>query len=322
MLTLLPPAQPPPFCEQCASHRGRSDGFEPQPSTSWADDAAAGGARSLAQSVLNAQKAMLRSIGLRASGTMRLPRLPSAQLASRLERTSSAFDAFTAVADSTPGAKEHATRWQQLRSEYGAVGLSGIARRVVPPIASSAVLGTILFASYESFLMRLDTTGGRSDEGSWRREASPLVAGTGAGVVHGACSAAAAASLTAGVAGGPREAWKQFKASAPRVMASDGIEMAGLFGTFEFSKRLLLPAPAVVAQDSAEKGRGVPLHTVAAVLTSGGIAGSVQAALSHAVATKGEFVGLREMARAMPASALGFAAWEFASWGRGDDTGA
>lgn len=266
---------------------------------------------------------MLRSVGLRASGTMRLPRLPSAQLASRLERTSSAFDAFAAVADSTPGAKEHSTRWQQLRSEYGAVGLSGIARRVVPPIASSAALGTILFASYESFLLRLDAAEPRSTEGSWRREAAPLVAGTGAGVVHGACSAAAAASLTGTAGGGPREAWKRFKASAPRVMACDGIEMAGLFGTFEFSKRLLLPAPAVVAQDSAEKGRGgVPLHTVAAVLASGGIAGSVQTALSHAVATKGEFVGLREMARAWPASALGFAAWEFASWGGGDDTGA
>lgn len=160
-----------------------------EPEASWAGDAAGGFARAL----LRAQGTLISSLGLQASGVLHLPRIPTKQLVRHLDNLSSVYDAASTVREHKHEPSQSV--WASVKTEYRLRGVYGIGSRFVAPFGRQAALGTILFASYEALLDHLDDPPDASDALQLfvRAETAPVLAGLGAGLIHGMSSAAMAA---------------------------------------------------------------------------------------------------------------------------------
>lgn len=122
--------------------------------SSWSGDVAGGAVRAM----LSAQRQLVSSLGLRATGSLRLPRVPAGKVARGLEKASSVYDYATTVrqAGRSPETGQQPKFWAGLRAEYALKGLGGIATRIAPPLATQTLLGTVMFATYEQLLAELD----------------------------------------------------------------------------------------------------------------------------------------------------------------------
>lgn len=158
---------------------------------SLAGDVAGGFARAL----LRAQGQLISSLGLQASGVLHLPRgIPTKQLVKQLDQITNAFDYASTVRNQKH--EEHRSVWASVKAEFRARGLYGVGQRFLAPLGRQSALGTVLFASYETLLSMLDEPPAEDDDAVrlcvWR-ETAPVIAGLGAGLLHGFTASAMAA---------------------------------------------------------------------------------------------------------------------------------
>lgn len=247
----------------------------------------AGVAGGFARALLRAQGQIVSSLGLHASGVLHLPRgIPTKQFVKGLDNLTSAYDMASTVREHKH--EEHRTVWGSVKAEYRARGLYGIGRRFLAPLGRSSVLGTVLFASYESLLTKLDEP---PDEDSdqlqlyVRRETAPLIAGLGAGLLHGAASAVMAA-----MPGQHGKAWtirqfaRRLAARAPLEMARDALEMGTVFGTYEMTKRGLM----LLSSDGAHPTEVVAVGDLPVPPPTEGLIANMPAGAGAAVHEPGE----------------------------------
>lgn len=180
---------------QGAGEARNSGGHHHQEQHEREDGSLAGGvAGGFARALLRAQGQLISSLGLQASGVLHLPRgIPTKHLVKNLDNLTNVYD----MASTVRGQKheEHRSLWASVRTEYSTRGLYGVGSRFFAPLARQSVLGTVLFASYASLLAELDEP---PDDGDTlqlfvRLETAPVIAGLGAGLLHGATAAAMAA---------------------------------------------------------------------------------------------------------------------------------
>eukprot|EP00937_MAST-01D_sp_MAST-1D-sp2_P004533 g4533.t1 len=208
-----------------------------------------------------------------------------------------------------------------IADEYRQRGFRGLARNVAAPLVQASVLGTVLFATYETAFQRLCLRDASPTSASaappplpGSRLPAPAAAAT-AGALAGAChgllssafQAAAAAAATTAAAAAPSGGSGSGRIGingVTRRVAVDAVEFSVLFGCYEGSKALLVSAVAAARSSydsdaptasgdhaaAAVDIGGVPdidwhggLRQGAVVATAGGMAGAAQQYVSHAL---------------------------------------
>eukprot|EP00041_Stephanoeca_diplocostata_P007520 m.106818 g.106818 ORF g.106818 m.106818 type:complete len:339 (+) comp16915_c0_seq8:345-1361(+) len=217
------------------------------------------------------------------AGGARIATPQIARVADQLDSVVSAVEEIQNVQKARIMHETRVQRWyQQLRT-------------VIPSFLRGAIMGTLLFTTYEEVQEKIADTVGEAVPAS---TVGYVCAGGIAGAVHGSAQTAVDISL--------RRAQGLATTTPMRLLVNstrlETIQYACTFGTFEISKRTLLH----LTNASPDSFTGV-----GSVATAGAGAGAVNA-IVEGMLTSRRFLPFPLIVRQMPTSALAFVAFEYA----------